>query len=131
MASNPSTAEFVMAAQQGKLNQQNESGSPQPKLTKKKTLEVFEKQQELSLEHMQKLGTKSGEETTDQNEMMLQMMVDQAKMHDQMFFKTGVENEDFEESLMYFVLNKDPDVQKCMQEYMTKMQAEMNKAASN
>ena len=58
--------------------------------------------------------------------MMIQMMVDQAKMHDQMFFETHVENEEFEESLMYFVLNKDPDVQKRMQEYMTKMQAEMN-----
>ena len=79
---------------------------------------------------MQKLGTR-GEETTDQTEMMLQMMVDQAKMHDEMFEKTGVENEDFEESLMHFVLNKDPEIQKCMQDYMTKMQAEMNKAASN
>ena len=46
--------------------------------------------------------------------MMIQMMVDQAKMHDQMFFETHVENEEFEESLMYFVLNKDPDVQKRM-----------------
>ena len=59
--------------------------------------------------------------------MMLQMMVDQAKMHDEMFYKTGVENEDFEESLMFFVLNKDPEIQKAMQDYMSKMQAEMNK----
>ena len=52
-------------------------------------------------------------------------------MHDEMFFKTNVENEDFEESLMHYVLAKDPEIQKCMQDYMTKMQAEMNKAASN
>ena len=44
-----------------------------------------------------------------------------------MFFKTGVENEEFEEALMYFV-NKDPDVQRAMHSYMTKMRAEMSKA---
>ena len=57
---------------------------------------------------------------------MIQMMVDQAKMHDKMYFETKVENEEFEEALMHYVLNKDPDIQKRMQEYMTKMQAEMN-----
>lgn len=41
MAGNPTTAEFIMAAQQGKLDSKPE----QPKLTKQKTIEVFEKQQ--------------------------------------------------------------------------------------
>ena len=54
MASNPSTSEFVMAAQQGKLNQ-NEST---PKLSKEKTLTVFEKQQEFALDHMKTLSTR-------------------------------------------------------------------------
>ena len=62
--------------------------------------------------------------------MMIQMMVDQAKMHDKMYFETKVENEEFEEALMHYVLNKDPDIQKRMQEYMTKMQAEVNQAAA-
>lgn len=61
---------------------------------------------------------------------MIQMMVDQAKMHDKMYFETKVENEEFEEALMHYVLNKDPDIQKRMQEYMTKMQAEVNQAAA-
>ena len=54
--------------------------------------------------------------------MMLDMMVEQSKMHDKMFIKTGVENEEFEESLMYFVLNKDLDVQRAMSDYMMRMQ---------
>ena len=58
------------------------------------------------------------------------MMIDQYKMHDHMFYDTKVENEDFEESLMYFVLNKDPDIQKCMGDYMTKMQKELNQIVS-
>jgi hypothetical protein len=33
------------------------------------------------------------------NDQMLNMMVDQSKMHDEMFYKTGVENEVFEEAL--------------------------------
>lgn len=50
-------------------------------------------------------------ENLDQSEVMLQMMIDQAKMHDAMFFKTGIENDDFESSLMYYVLNRDPEIQ--------------------
>jgi len=41
---------------------------------------------------------------------MLNMMVDQSKMHDEMFYLTGVENDVFEEALMWFVLNKDKEV---------------------
>ena len=80
----------------------------------------------MSLEHITTLTTRGPLPVDkDQNEVMLQMMVDQSKMHDQMFFKTGVETEEFEEALMYFVTNKDPDIQKCMAEYMSKMQAEI------
>ena len=59
--------------------------------------------------------------------MMVTVMVDQAKMQDEMFFKTGVENEEFEEALIYFV-QKDPEVQVAMQKYMMKMRSEMSKA---
>ena len=57
------------------------------------------------------------------------MMVDQYKMHDKMFYETKVENEDFEASLMHFVLNKDPDVQKCMGEYLGRMQNELSQVS--
>ena len=37
----------------------------------------------------------------------------------------GVENDDFEEALMWYVMNKEPEILKLMQDYMNKMQAEM------
>ena len=80
MASNQATAEFVMAAQQGKLQQSGDS--QQPKLTKKKTLEIFEEQQELSLEYMKKVAQDGSKNETDPNAQMMSMVVDQAKMHD-------------------------------------------------
>ena len=55
-------------------------------------------------------------ETGDPNaqmEMMIAMMVDQAKMHDEIFFKTGVENDEFEEAIQWFV-TKDPEVSQAM-----------------
>ena len=125
LASNPQTAEFVMAAQQGKLHPK--TGGEAPKLTKQKTLEVFETSQELTMKTMKSMQNKTPETGGDQMQMMMTMMVDQAKMQDEMFFKTGVENEEFEEALMFY-MNKDPEVQKAMQAYMVKMQAEMRKA---
>jgi len=38
----------------------------------------------------------------DQMEMMVMMMVEQAKMSDENFLDFGVEQEDFEKSVMYF-----------------------------
>ena len=76
---------------------------------------------------MKTLTTRSvKDEPVDQTEMMLTMMVDQAKMHDRMYFDTDVENEDFEEALMYYVLNKEPEIMKAMNDYMQSMQTEMN-----
>ena len=57
------------------------------------------------------------------------MMVDQCKMHDAMYYETQVENEVFESALLWYVLNKDPEIQKKMQEYMSKMQTEMEAGA--
>ena len=37
----------------------------------------------------------------DPLEMIVQMIVEQAKMSDEQFKKTGVENRDFKDSLMY------------------------------
>ena len=52
-------------------------------------------------------------------EMMVMMMVEQAKMSDEQFKKTGVENSDFEESLMYFCnIEIDQEVKIAMQTYM-------------
>ena len=124
LAQNPQTAEFVMAAQNGKLSQH--SASEPPKLTKAKTLQVFETSQELTVEAMKRIQATSlpGETGGDQASTALSMMVEQAKMQDEMFLKTGVENEEFEEALLYFV-SKDEDVKRAMSQYMTKIQEQM------
>ena len=90
MANNPSQAEFVMAAQQGKLTQKDEQ-QPKPKISKAKTLQVFEEQQKKSLTHMRTLSNRTQAEqdeikAMDPNDQLLTMMVDQSKMHDEMFY---------------------------------------------
>jgi len=54
MASNPQMAEYVMAAQQGKLNPPQQTGG-EPKLTKQKSLSVFKVSQELTLQQMERM----------------------------------------------------------------------------
>jgi len=63
-------------------------------------------------------------ESGDQMEMMVAMMVEQNKMQDEMHERTGVENDDFEDSLLYYV-SKDPEVAQAMQKYMMKMRQSM------
>lgn len=122
LASNPQYAEFVMAAQQGKLQQPN--ASKQPSLTKQKTLETLAHQEELTIKQMAAMKDKPMPESGDQMEMMVAMMVEQNKMQDEMHERTGVENDDFEDSLLYFV-SKDPEVAQAMQKYMMKMRQSM------
>lgn len=59
-------------------------------------------------------------------EMMINALVEQAKMSDALFISQGVENEDLEVSLMHYV-QSDKDVQAVMRAYMMQMQAEMSK----
>ena len=54
-------------------------------------------------------------------EMMVMMMVEQAKMTDEQFKNTGVEQHEFEDSLMYFC-QSDNEVKMAMQMYMMEMQ---------
>lgn len=54
------------------------------------------------------------------------MMVEQCKAQDEIFRKTGTENDEFEAALLYYC-STDPVVAKAMQEYMMKMQTEMQR----
>ena len=101
LASNPQYAEFVMAAQQGKLQQP--TASKQPSLTKQKTLEVLGFQEELTIKQMVSMKDKPMPEGGDQMEMMVAMMVEQNKLQDELYERTGVENDEFEDSLLHFV----------------------------
>ena len=77
---------------------------------------------------MKKLQSQNIPETGDQMEVMMMMVVDQAKMQDELFFKTGFENEDFEDALMFYVDKQDPEVMQAWVKYMNQMKSEMNKA---
>lgn len=115
-----------MAAQQGKLS--GPKLNSVPKLSKAKTLTAFDVNQDLTMQQMKRLKTQKAPDTNDQMAMMVTMMSEQAKMQDEMFFKTGLENEEFEEALMYYV-QKDPEVQKKMQDYMMKMRSQLGAGA--
>ena len=56
----------------------------------------------------------------DEQSQMIKMMVDQSKMLDEIHLKTGVENEDFENSLSIFV-RTDPEVKQLVMQQMQKM----------
>jgi len=58
--------------------------------------------------------------------MMVLMMVEQCKAQDEIFRKTGTENDEFEAALLYHC-STDAAVAKAMQEYMMKMQTEMQR----
>ena len=50
-------------------------------------------------------------------------------MQDELFVKTHVENDEFEEALMYYVyVEQDPEVRKALNLSSIKMQEEMRKA---
>ena len=74
LASDPQIVDQVTAAQQGKLKTKTDGEAP--KLTKQKTLEVFEKSQELAMKAMKNMQNKTPETDGDQLQMMMTMMVD-------------------------------------------------------
>merc|ERR1719199_256696 len=64
------------------------------------------------------------DQNSDPMEMMITMMVQQAKMQDELYEETQVEHDVFEESLMFF-MTSDKDVQQEMQKYMMSMRSKM------
>jgi len=54
-------------------------------------------------------------------QMMVDMMIDQAKMADEMFEKTGIEEDDFMSALVHHKVMNDPDIIKMQMDAMKKM----------
>jgi hypothetical protein len=125
LANDPQTAEYVMAAQQGKLKQQKPDMTKPPKLDKQSTLNYLKKSQTQAMEQMESMKSQPMmDQGGDPMEMMIKMMVQQAKMQDELYEDTKVEHDIFEESLMVF-MTTDKEVQQEMQQYMMKMRAKM------
>ena len=120
MAQNPQYAQMIMAAQQGKLPSDDAiaQAKSRPKLEKAKTLKAFQASKQLTMDAMKKQAVMQRQATQgsggDEMEMMIDMFVDQAKVEDELFIKEGVNNEELEEAMMYFMGKNDPEVQKAM-----------------
>ena len=67
------------------------------------------------------------EEFTPSAKSELEQLVATAKMEDRMFFKTGIEDEDFEEAFMFY-MKDDMELQMEMQQIMMNIQNEMGGA---
>ena len=52
---------------------------------------------------------------------MVEMMVEQAKLSDEMYEKFGVDEDEFNQSLIHYNLMHDPEVQRIMMENMKKL----------
>jgi hypothetical protein len=53
---------------------------------------------------------------------MMEMMVMQAQLSDDMFERHGIEEEDFNQALIFYNLMNDPEVSRKMMESMQKLQ---------
>jgi hypothetical protein len=49
---------------------------------------------------------------------MFEMMIEQSKLADNMFFEKGIEEDEFNAAIMHFNLLNDPEIQKKMMESM-------------
>lgn len=52
---------------------------------------------------------------------MFEMMVEQAKMSDEMYEKYGVDEEEFNSAVMYYNLQNDPEIMSLMMQNMKKL----------
>ena len=93
LGNNPQVSELMMMAAAGKLGGLEANG---PKLTKQEILKAHESSKELRIQSLK-------EEFTPSDKSELERLVDTAKMEDRMFFKTGIEDEDFEEAFMFYM----------------------------
>ena len=132
MAQQPQFQQMLMAAQQGKLPDEDaaEKAKKQPALNKSKTLKAFE----LTKKHtMDALGKQAEMQRAasmgqvNEMELMIDMFVEQARIDDELFIKEGVRNDELEAAMMFYIGQDDSDVKKAMTQYMIQMQAEMRK----
>lgn len=105
---NPQTSQIIM--------QQQLMPAPSkepPKLTKEKAKEIFlyseEKKME-SMEAMMRSGRFNPMQAADPMEGMIEMVVEQSKMSDDIFFKYGVDDDEFNQAMVAHNLMHDPDI---------------------
>ena len=73
------------------------------------------------MESMKKMFSNPASRGGDPMEAMLSMMVDQAKLADEMFEKSGIEEEEYTTALIYHGVMNDPEIMRMQMENMKKM----------
>lgn len=113
--SNPQTQQILMQAQM------SSQPGDKPKLTRQKTKELYLEQEEKKMESMKKMFSNPGMQQQDPMEGMITLMVEQAKMADEMFEKTQVEEEEFTIALIHHNIMQDPEIMRIQMENMRKL----------
>lgn len=123
----------IMQMQQSTGANVNEDAAPT--LSRKDTIKTFEVQQEIqmkSMETMMKDGMGGAGMNPQSQEgqmvMMMKMMVQQAKAQDELFEKTGVEEEDLNSCITKLDLQKDPEFMQMVQANMQKVMMKAQQA---
>ena len=127
---NPQFQQKLMAAQQGKLPAEEDAKQAPTKLTKQKTLEVYELSKQLTMASLPKQAESQKQMlmgNIDQMDMMIDTFVSQAKIDDEIFLVKGVRNDELEQAMIHFIAKDDPEVKKAMIQFANQMQAEMIK----
>lgn len=70
---------------------------------------------------MQKMMTNPNRYSADPMEGMMEMMIDQAKLADEMFQVYGTEEEDFNAAMVHYNLMNDPEVNQVIRNNMKKL----------
>lgn len=92
-----------------------------PKLTKAKTKEIFLYTEERKMESMKKLMSNPGRYQSDPMEGMLDMMIEQAKLSDELFDTYKTEEDEFNAAVLFFDLMNDPEVTRIINDNMRKL----------
>lgn len=119
--SNPQTQQALMQAQF-----QPAAGSGPPKLTRNKTKEIFLDSEEKKLESMKKMmsdpqAAMGGMGGGDPMESMMEMMVEQAKLSDDMYERHNIDEEEFNMAMIHYNLMNDPEIQRKVMQNMQKL----------
>jgi hypothetical protein len=82
----------------------------EPKITREKAREIFLYSEERKMESMKTIMSSGRMNQADPMEGMMDMMVEQAKLSDEMFEKYGVDEDDFNAAMVRYNLMNDPEI---------------------
>lgn len=121
--SNPQTSQLIMQAQ---MMPQTPAGEEvqAPKLTRQRTKEIFMYSEEKKMDKMKSMmesARMQGGMGEDPMEGMMEMMVEQCKLSDEIFFKYNVDDDEFNFAMMRHNLLNDPEIQRTMMMNMQKL----------